>query len=55
MRYIKIYGSAPLGKSEITEDDLVDVRTGNIDFLIDAAKMSWFDGSENIWREINSK
>lgn len=39
-------------KEEVTKVDLVGVKDGSIDYLIDTQENKYFDAKDNIWREI---
>lgn len=52
MNYVKIIGSMIIGKVEITKQDLIDVKQGYADALINLVEGTYYDADENDWKKI---
>lgn len=53
MKYIKVISGIPFKKFKITNKDLVDLKEGFSDLLINLSNDTYFDYSENDWKSIN--
>lgn len=51
-RYIKISGSYVFGTNEITKSDLIGLRDGRWDVIIDTHNYTKFNPDQNDWVEI---
>jgi hypothetical protein len=49
MRYLKCYSGAVYGKDQIEKRDLLDLKNGLIDFLINVEGQTYFDHEANEW------
>jgi len=53
-RYLKVTGYMVFQSDEISKRDLIDVKSGSIDWVIDTSNGKYFDAKENKWLEIKS-
>lgn len=51
-KYLKINGKVLWASNEITKDDLVRVKNGAYDTIVNLEEMTHYDADDNTWREI---
>lgn len=56
IKYLKVTGrDICWAKNEITKHDLLEVRNGVVDMIIDLETKSFYDASENEWKPIQGE
>jgi len=58
MRYLRVTPAGVFGKDHINKQDLLNVKDGTIDYLLDLSEMKYFNADENCWEfftDVNSK
>lgn len=51
-RFIKVLGDVLWGTNNISQQDLIKVKNGGYDTIIDTANYTYYDGDTNTWEKI---